>query len=377
MANHISAKARVDRKTKHLAIRIQRGEIAVIDHVDLDSTCARMLLDRRIGAVINASPSISKRYPNTGPRILADAGIPIIDNVGKEIMTTVLEGDELEIEGDTIWRHGAKLASGVRLTQDEITRLMDASRENLSEEIAKFAENTLMFVQQEKSLVLDPIDVPALKTRISGRHALIVVRGEGFRQDLGIIRSYVQDMKPILIGVDGGADALVDFGLKPDLIVGDMDSVRDDTLKCGAELVVHAYGNGSHEAPGLARVKSLGLEAAVFPIHGTSEDMAMLLAYEEGAELIVAVGSHSNLIDFLDKGRAGMASTFLTRLRVGSKLVDAKGVSRLYRNRPASKDLLLLFAAAAVPILVVAFQSPAVRTYVSYAWFQLGRHLHF
>ena len=201
--SHITAKARVDGKTKHLALRIERGEIAVIDHQDLDSTCARMLLACHVGAVVNASPSISKRYPNTGPRILVDAGIPIIDNVGKEIMTSVIEGDELRIDGNAIWRGGAMLASGLRLTQSVIARLMEESRENLSEEIAKFAQNTLMFVQQEKSLILDPIDVPSLKTNIFGRHALIVVRGERFREDLGIIRSYVQDMKPVLIGVDG------------------------------------------------------------------------------------------------------------------------------------------------------------------------------
>ncbi|HEY3297407.1 MAG TPA: putative cytokinetic ring protein SteA [Armatimonadota bacterium] len=373
--SQIIGRARVDKKTKHLAQRIQRGEIAVIDHHDLDSTCARMLADRRVAAVINASPCISGRYPNTGPTILADAGIPILDNVGKDIMTSVQEGDELKIDSNAIWRSGVMLASGIQLTPQVIARQMEESRENLSEELSKFAQNTLRFVQEERSLILDPVEVPALKTSIFGRHALIVVRGEGFKEDLAAIRSYLQDVKPVLIGVDGGADAIVDFGFKPDMIVGDMDSVRDDTLKCGAELVVHAYGGGNHEAPGLARVKELGLNAAVFPIQGTSEDMAMLLAYEKGAELIVAVGTHSNLIDFLDKGRAGMASTFLTRLKVGSKLVDAKGVSRLYKNRTANRELAALFIAAAVPILVIAFQSPVVRTYASYLWFQLKRHI--
>jgi uncharacterized membrane-anchored protein len=204
---------------------------------------------------------------------------------------------------------------------------------------------------------------------------LIVVRGEGYREDLAIIKSYLHDVRPVLIGVDGGADTLLDFGFKPDLIVGDMDSVSDEALGCGAEIVVHAYGNGVQQAPGLERVKKLGLEASVFPIQGTSEDMAMILAYEKGAEIIVAVGAHSSLIDFLDKGRAGMASTFLTRLKIGSKLVDAKGVSRLYRRTPGVRELFVLIAAAAVPVLVVAFQSPAVRTWAGLVFFKLRRLL--
>jgi len=372
---HISSTARVDRKTKRLAQRISKGEIAVIDHQDLDSTCARMLVDRHIAAVINASPSISGRYPNTGPKILLDAGITLFDNAGKEIMTLVKEGDILEIVGDKVFQNSTLLSCGNLMSHQLVKQLMEESRGNLSFELEKFAENTMKFVQEEKSLILDPVDVPRLDTGISGKHALIVVRGEGFKEDLAAIRSYLQDEKPVLIGVDGGADALRELGFIPDLIVGDMDSVKDSTLQCGAEIVVHAYGNGKKEAPGLDRVRSLGLSAKIFPVQGTSEDMAMLLAYELGAELIVAVGTHSHLIDFLDKGRAGMASTFLTRLKVGPKLVDAKGVSRLYRNKPAPKDLVILFCAAAVPIMVVAFQSPLVRTWANYLWFRLCRIL--
>ena len=369
----ISGKARVDKKTKHLAARLERGEIAVIDHEDLDSICARMLVERRPAAVINASPSISGRYPNTGPAILLKAGIPILDDVGKEIMTGVEEGDALILEGSAVKKNGKKVASGHWLTAAEAARLTENSRNNLASELEKFAQNTLKFIQEEKFLILDPVEVPKLKTKISGRQALIVVRGEGYREDLAAIKSYIQEVKPVLIGVDGGADALIDFGFKPDIIVGDMDSVSDEALKCGAEIVVHAYGNGGNKAPGMARIEKLGLKASVFPIQGTSEDMAMMLAYEEGAELVVAVGTHSNLIDFLDKGRAGMASTFLTRLKIGSKLVDAKGVSRLYKRMPGAKEMVILAAAAAAPVLVIASQSPAVRTWSSLLFFKLRR----
>jgi uncharacterized membrane-anchored protein len=371
----ISGEARVDKKTKHLALRLRKGEVAVIDHVDLDSTCARMLVQCRPALVINASASISGRYPNTGPGILLDAGIPILDNVGKEIFSEISEGDSVRVEGNTVWKDGKEICSGRHLSKEDLAEMSEASRSNLAAELEKFAQNTLKYIQDEKFLILDPVEVPDLKTKLSGRHALIVVRGEGYREDLAIIKSYLQDVRPVLIGVDGGADALLDFGFKPDMIVGDMDSVSDEALRCGAELVVHAYGNGGSRAPGLSRIEHMGLEAAVFPIQGTSEDMAMLLAYEQGAELIVAVGTHSNLIDFLDKGRAGMASTFLTRLKIGSKLVDAKGVSRLYKRIAGFRELGILVAAASVPVLVIAFQSPPVRTWLSLVLFKARRFL--
>jgi uncharacterized membrane-anchored protein len=352
-----------------------RGEIAVISHRDIDSTCARMLVQRHVGAVVNADQSISGRYPNTGPGILLKAGIPIIDNVGDTIMTAVTEGEEIRVEGNQVCRNGSVIASGTLLDETEIARLTTESRKNLALELENFAQNTLSFIKEEKSLILDPVEVPEIKTSFDGRHALIVVRGEGYREDLAIIKSYLQDVKPVLIGVDGGADALLDFGFTPHMIVGDMDSVSDEALQSGAELVVHAYGSGEHVAPGLARVKALGLKASVFAVQGTSEDMAMLLAYEKGAELIVAVGTHSNLIDFLDKGRAGMASTFLTRLKIGSKLVDAKGVSRLYRSTAGIRELVILCAAATAPIIAILAQSPTVRTWFGLILFKIRRLL--
>jgi uncharacterized membrane-anchored protein len=317
---------------------------------------------------------MSGRYPNTGPSILISAGIPIIDSAGSEIMSLVREGETLAIKGGSILRDGTIIAEGNLFTTSDVKRIAEESRANLAQELQSFAENTLHYIKEEKSLILDPVDVPEIRTKFSGRHVLIVVRGEGYIDDLAIIKSYLQEVRPVMIGVDGGADALLDLGFKPDMIVGDMDSVSDDALRCGAEIVVHAYGTGEKAAPGLAKVRSLGLDAEVFPLQGTSEDMAMILAYEMGADIIVAVGTHSSLIDFLDKGRAGMASTFLTRMKIGSKLVDARGVSRLYRRTPGMKEFGVLIAAAAVPVLTVVLQLPAVRTWFGFVFFRL-RHL--
>jgi uncharacterized membrane-anchored protein len=331
---------RVDARTKNLTKRLRPGEIAVIDHQDIDKVSAEALLACKPAAVINAAPSISGRYPNLGPEILVDAGIPLIDNVGKDVMHDLHEGQLVRIDGDQIWVGDDVVAKGQAFDHALVQSSMVEARAGLAVQLEAFAANTMEYLRRERDLLLDGVGVPDITTTIDGRHALIVVRGYHYKEDLRMLRSYIREYRPVLIGVDGGADALLEVGLKPDLIVGDMDSVSDSTLRCGAEIVVHAYRDGN--APGLERVRRLGVEPVVFPATGTSEDVAMLLADDKGAELIVAVGTHATLVEFLDKGRSGMASTFLTRLRVGGKLIDAKGVSRLYRSRISNLALALM-----------------------------------
>jgi uncharacterized membrane-anchored protein len=247
------------------------------------------------------------------------------------------------------------------LTLDGVAELLEQSKHNLDAELERFAENTLTYVLKEKSLLLDETKLPAIETRIAGKHVLIVVRGEGYKEDLASLRAYINEVKPVLIAVDGGADALLEMGHKPHIIVGDMDSVNDRALTCGAEIIVHTYADSSRPAPGLARLQELGLETKLAAVPGTSEDVAMLLAYEKGAELIVAVGTHSNLIDFLDKGRNGMSSTFLVRLKVGSRLVDARGASKLYRGRPSLRHAAVLTLAAMAALITIIAFSPGVQ----------------
>ncbi len=351
--------ARVDRRTKNLTKRLRPGELAVIDHVDLDRVSAEALVNCRPAAVINAAPSISGRYPNLGPEIVVSAGIPLIDGVGPEIMGRVHEGEVVRLDENVLYRGDVPLAYGILQTKEAVTAAMDEARAGLSVQLEAFAANTMEYLKRERELLLDGVGVPAIATQMEGRHALVVVRGYNYREDIAALRPYIREYRPVMIGVDGGADALVEAGYRPDIIVGDMDSVSDAVLRCGAELVVHAYRDGS--APGRPRVDRLGLPCVVFPAAGTSEDIAMLLADDAGASLIVAVGTHATLVEFLDKGRAGMASTFLTRLRVGGKLVDAKGVSRLYRSSISTGQLLLLVAAAFVVIGVAFLASPAGR----------------
>ena len=355
--------ARLDRRTKNLTKRLRPGDIAVIDHVDIDRVSADALVGCKVAAVVNAAPSISGRYPNLGPEILLEAGIPLLDDVGREVFAAVKEGAHVRIEGHQLLAEdGTVLAEGLAHDPQSVEAAMAEAKAGLSIQLEAFASNTMEYMKRERALLLDGVGVPDVATQIDGRHVLVVVRGYDYKEDLHALRPYIRDYRPVLIGVDGGADALREAGYQPDMIIGDMDSVSDDSLRCGAEVVVHAYADG--RAPGLARVQDLGVEAITFPAAATSEDIAMLLADEKGASLIVAVGTHATLVEFLDKGRGGMASTFLTRLRLGGKLVDAKGVSRLYRSRISTTALVILVLAALLAIGSTIAVSAAGRVYL-------------
>ncbi|HWD82290.1 MAG TPA: putative cytokinetic ring protein SteA [Kribbella sp.] len=350
----ITGVVRLDRRTKNLTKRLRPGEIAVIDHVDLDRVSAEALVDCKVAAVVNVADSISGRYPNLGPEILVEAGIPLVDGVGREVFSILHEGENVRLDEGMLYRGHEVVAKGLAQDSKSVAELMEDARSGLSTQLEAFTANTLEYLRREKDLLLDGVGVPEIHTPMEGKHVLIVVRGYDYRDDLVALTPYIREYRPVLIGVDGGADALVENGYVPDLIVGDMDSVKDETLKSGAEVVVHAYRDG--RAPGSERLERLGVESIEFPATGTSEDVAMLLADSKGASLIVAVGTHNSLVEFLDKGRSGMASTFITRLRVGAKLVDAKGVGRLYRSRVSTFQVVALMVAGlfAVGMAMVA-----------------------
>ena len=349
--------ARLDRRTKNLVKRLSPGDIAIIDHRDLDRLSADALIERQVAAVVNVSASISGRYPNHGPQVLVEAGIPLLDEAGPDVFTRVTEGTVVWLDGEDLYVGEEVIAKGRLQTAESVQAAMEEARAGAAAQLQAFVANTLEYMTKEGGLLVDGIVTPQLRTRIEGRHVLVVVRGHHHREDLATLRSYIREFKPLMVAVDGGADTLLEAGYQPSLIVGDMDSVSDRGLQCGAELVVHAYPDG--KAPGLARVENLGLSAVVCPAPGTSEDVALLLVDQTGASLIVAVGTHNTLDEFLDRGRAGFSSTFLTRLRVGGKLVDAKGVSRLYRPRVSGWALAALVLAASITMLIVLAISPA------------------
>jgi uncharacterized membrane-anchored protein len=349
----VQATARLDRRTKNLTKRLQPGDIAIIDHADLDRVSADALIQCQVSAVINVAESISGRYPNLGPQLLIDAGIPLIDDVGPEVFHQVSEGQQVRLDSETLYLADAVVAKGTRQTAESVAADLAAARAGLTEQLRAFATNTLEYLSRDSELLVDGIRIPQLRTRLADRHALVVARGNRYREDLQALRAYIREFKPVIIAVDGGANALIEAGYWPHIIIGDMDSVSDKALKSGAEIVVVAYRNG--HAPGLPRVQDLGLTSVTCAAPGTSEDVAVLIAEEAGASLIVTVGMRFGLVEFLDKGRAGMASAVLTRIRVGDKMVDAKGVSRLYQSRISAKSLIFLAVAALLPVLALAW----------------------
>ncbi|MCL2503530.1 MAG: putative cytokinetic ring protein SteA [Coriobacteriia bacterium] len=356
--------AKLDKRTKDLVKRLNSEDIAIIDHVDMDRVSAEALLATGVEVVVNAAPSISGAYPNLGPLLLTRGGVTLIDGVGPEIFGRVREGDLIEVTGENILVDGEVCARGRRLSVSEVEALVEAAKVGLEGQLDKFARNTIEYLERERDILLDEMWVPPIKTEIHGRHVLVVVRGYDFKEDLNVLRPYIREMRPVLVGVDGGADAIIEAGFSPDLVVGDMDSVSDEALKGGAELIVHAYTDG--RAPGMERIRSLGVEGKAFawPLSATSEDLALLLAWESGADLIVALGTHANLIEYLDKGRKGMASSFLVRLKVGQKLVDAKGVNKLYRSSVGPSHLVLIAFGALTVVSAVVLISPEVRAFI-------------
>jgi uncharacterized membrane-anchored protein len=352
--------ARIDRRTKNLTRRLSPDDIAIIDHRDLDRVSAEELIASGVRVVVNVNQSQSGRYPNPGPLALVRGGVRLIDAPGAPLFDEVTDGEVLSVRGGGVYRNGSCLATGQVLVEPALERALAEQQSRVTDALHDFAENTMRYLRDEGRLLSQGIEFPTLRCRMRDRHALVVARGPGHKRDLSTVRPYVRDFKPVLIAVDGGAEALLQEGLKPDVIVGDMDSVSDRALKGGAEIVVHAYAaNG--KAPGAERLDRLGVEYDVVAAPGISEDVALLLAYEKGASLIVAVGTHFNLIEFLERDRAGMSSTFVTRLKVGEILIDAKGVSRLASRRVGLWPLVAFALAGLAAIVVAIAASPALR----------------
>jgi uncharacterized membrane-anchored protein len=361
--------ARLGKRTKRLVKRLGRGDIAIIDHLDLDRVSAEDLIACGIEAVVNAAHSSSGRYPNAGPLLLVQAGIHLVDAPGVPLFDLLEDGDHLVIRDGEVLRNGNVIARGDVQDPETVQALTDQRRREIGEALEAFAQNTVQHMVQERELLTGRLELPQFATDFRDRTALVVVRGVDHQRDIQALRPYIRDLRPALVGVDGGANALIEEGFKPDMIVGDMDSATEATLRCGAELVVHAYPDG--RAPGREAVERLGLPYKVVPAPATSQDVAMLIAAEKGASLIVSVGSHFNLVEFLDKNRAGMSSTFLTRLRIGEILVDAKGVSRLYRPQPGSSPVLLVLAMGLLVLVAVVLATPGLREVADLLWLKL------
>jgi uncharacterized membrane-anchored protein len=367
-----SGRARRNRRTKNLIPRLNAGEVALIYHQDIDRVAAEGLVSAGVVGVVNANSSMTGRYPNLGALIITSAGIPLLDEVGVETLSTIEDGAVVTIEGDALFVNGQLHGRGVRLDRAALEQRYEQAKIAVNDQLAGFAANTLEYIASEPELVTERLVIGDLDTDMFQRQALVVVRGLDYREDLEALRriGYIKDLRPVLIAVDGGADALLENGYTPDVILGDFDSVSKEALGKGAELIVQAYPGG--KAPGSARLERLGVPYKTIEAIGTSEDLALNVAFEKGAELIVLVGSHTSMVDFLDKGREGMASTFLTRMKVANILVDAKGVSRLYRTTVRKRDLTMLVLSALFTIIVIALVTEPIRLVLRTLWLNVS-----
>jgi uncharacterized membrane-anchored protein len=373
-ASTVAGPVRPGRKTKLLVKHLRRGDVALLDHLDIDRVSAEELIAAGATAVLNCSSSSSGTYPNLGPQLLVEAGILLVDLPDDSLFGTVDDGDPVVVvdrgpAGGQVLRAGEVIAGGEVLDLGRVRADTLARRREIGEALERFAHNTIEHMREERELLAGRIDLPRFATEFRDRSTLVVVRGVGHQHDLRVLRPFIRDMRPLLVAVDGGAESLLEAGLTPDMIVGDMDSAGEDALRCGAELVVHSYPDG--RAPGRHRLEALGLDFKLVPAPGTSQDVAMLICAEKGARLIVSVGSQFNLVEFLDRNRKGMSSTFLTRLRIGEILVDAKGVSRLYRPRPGLTPLLVVIVAGLIALIAVVWMTPALRDVVELLWLKV------
>ena len=364
-----AGRVRLGKRTKHLVKRLGAEDVAVIDHAGIDRVAGEDLLATGCRCVVNVATSVSPRYANQGPAILVEGGVHLVDMPGAPLFDLLKDGQQVTVDGGRLLRDGELVWEGAVQDPATVERAYEEGRQRIGEALAAFAENTMRHIHEERELLSGQIDLPEFDTDFRDRPTLVVVRGVDHKKDLRILRAYVRDTNPALVAVDGGADAILEEGRRPDMIVGDMDSATDEALRSGAELVVHAYPDG--RAPGRDRLDELGLPYKVVPAPATSEDVALLIAAEKGAELIVSVGSHFNLVEFLDKNRSGMSSTFLTRLRLGEILVDAKGVSRLYRPSAGRGPIAALVLAAFATLVVVVATSPRLGKLLDLLWLKI------
>jgi uncharacterized membrane-anchored protein len=366
--------ARVDRDIDRLLRRVCPGDIVVLDVLDLDRITADALVDAEIAAVVNASPSVSGRYPNLGPEVLVANGVTLIDETGPEVFKKIKDGAKVRLFNGGVYSGDRRLIRGTERTDQEIAELMQEAKSGLVAHLEAFAGNTIEFIRSESPLLIDGIGIPDVDVELRRRHVVIVADEDHAADDLKRLKPFIKEYQPVLIGVGTGAEVLRKAGYRPQLIVGDPNELSTEVLKCGAQVVLPADADG--HAPGLERIQDLGVGAMTFPAAGSPTDLALLLADHHGAALLVTAGHSANIETFFDRSRQqSNPSTFLTRLRVGEKVVDAKAVATLYHTRISAGAIALLILTMMIAVIVALWVSRTdtlVLHWVVHYWNQLS-----
>lgn len=353
------APARVDRRPASLAARLETGAIAVTDAVDLDRAGARALLDAGAAAVISASPLFSGRYPAHGPLLLVEAGIEVVEDAGPEVLGGIRDGAKVRLHAGTVYAGDRVVATGRKVGPDDVRRDMDAARAGLASQLESFAHDTREVLRLDQDLLLDGEGLPGLGTTVAGRHVVVVVDGHDAAAELSGIKHYLRETRPVMIAVDRAADAVLAARRTPDVVVldGQADALPAEEALREARAVVVRVDPGSEPAT-TDRLARLGVRPHRLETTLTSEDVAILIASAGDAAPIVGVGMSATLDDFLDRS-GGMASTWLTRLRAGADLVDARAVAVLYTGRVRPWQLLLALVLGLLAVVAAIATTPA------------------
>ena len=348
--------ARVEKDIDKLLPRIEPGDIVVIDILDLDRATADALVSANIAGVVNAATSISGRYPNLGPEVLVGNGIVLVDDAGPEIFKKIKDGAKIRLHDGGVYAGDRRLVAGTERSEQEIMEIMHEAKTGLVAHLEAFAGNTIEFIRSESPLLIDGVGIPSIDVDMHRRHVVVVAEGPAAEADLKALKPFIKEYQPVLVGVGSGADVLHKAGYRAQLIVGDPGNISTETLKSGAQVVLPADADG--HAPGLERIQDLGIGAMTFPAAGSAADLALLLADHHGASLIVTAGHSASIEEFFDRSRQqSNPSTFLTRLKVGEKLVDAKAVATLYRNRVSAGAVAMLVLAMLIAVVVALWVS--------------------
>jgi uncharacterized membrane-anchored protein len=364
--------ARVHRRTASVLGRLHPGDVAVLDHLDMDRATAQALVDAGVVAVVNASPMISGRYPNLGPDLLVGAGLAVVDSVGPEVFDRVRDGVAVRIDGGAVHLGDEQVAEGRELTADLVASEMDRARSGLSAQLESFTHNSTEFLRREQDLLLHGSGLPTLRTAMAARPVVVVSDPRELAARRKDLKAFLREQRPVLVGVDAGADALLAAGHQPHVVVvtASADPPSSKVVRAAQDVVLVAEPGGARSS--VETLERLGARPHRLETTAAAQDAALLLADAAEARVIVVVGSRATLEEFLDRGRTGLASTYLTRLKVGTRIVDAEAVPTLYSGRVRPRHVLLALLVCVLAVAAAIATTPVGQEWAQDAWTWLG-----
>jgi uncharacterized membrane-anchored protein len=367
----VAGTARTDRRISALLPRLRTGDIAVLDQVDLDGPTAEALAEAGVAAVVNRAAMISGRFPNRGPQILLDAGIPMIDQAegtnGRDLLTAVADGRRLLLRGGTVSVGDDVVAEGRSLTAQDVADQLTGAEAGMSTQLHTLTHNSAEFLRREEALLLHGEGIPRVRTKLKNRPVVVVGQGPDDVAELRRIRRYLREVKPVVVATGEGLALARAAGVSPDVVV--LDSRAEDLplakelRSCRDVVVTEAPGGVRSEGAGSDRFDRIGVRAVPMRTTATPADAALLLADAGGATPIVAVGLRGTVEEFLDGSREGIGSGYMTRLKVGPRLVDATAVPLLYSGQLRARHAYLVLL---IGLVVVA--AALATTDVGHQW---------